>query len=144
MGAADRLARLDQMVGDSDQAGGANWAYQSLDGLVGPYTIRTTGRPVRIYFKADSYVDANTARTQWDAGTIIHLVIDGVRDDDYCAYHYFRAFTERNISRASIVCDVNYDLAPGEHTIGFEHRYLGTRSLIYGGKRSKVLIEEIY
>ena len=141
-----KLLVVDYLRANSDiYPGGTAWQYASLDGKAGPFTITTNGGPVRIYFKAMTYVYENgTVRTSDDAGVIIHPVIDGVREE-YCDLVYARGWGTNEDAHGPIVCDfVRTGLAPGVHTISFEHRYLGYRSILYGGRyKSIIMIEQL-
>lgn len=139
-----RLLVADRLTSTSDLYGSSSWQYQSLDGSAGPYTITTTGGNVRVYFKAMTYAyGATGVGNGEEAGLIVHPVVNGVRQD-YCDYIYTRGWGTNDDSHGPLVCDVTYALPAGEHTIGFEHRYYGYRTVLYGGwDRSAIRIEEM-
>ena len=139
-----RLLVADRLLSTSEIDGTSSWQYQSLDGKAGPYTITTKGGNVRVYFKAMTYLYGTTSvGGAQDAGLIVHPVIDGVRQE-YCDYLYVRGWGTNDNSHGPLVCDVTYDLPAGTYTIGFEHRYHGFRTVLYGGwDRSAIRIEEL-
>ncbi|MFT6821321.1 MAG: hypothetical protein ACJATT_005151 [Myxococcota bacterium] len=136
-----RLLVADRLRSDSNRAGSSAWQYYTLPQS---YTIQTNGGNVRVYFKAMTYLHATTGvGSAQQAGLIIHPIIDGVRQD-YCDYLYVRGWGTNDDLHGPVVCDTTFELSAGEHTIGFEHRYYGFRSQLYGGpRRSTILIEEL-
>ena len=130
------------MLSNSDIYGTSSWQYQSLDGKAGPYTI--TGNPVHIYMKVLSFLHANPI-VSTNAGLLIYPVVDGTRLD-YCTYNSVNERGDRAFNtHKSMVCDFTIDLPAGTHTIGFEHRYIGYRIILYGNRMtSRILIEEMF
>eukprot|EP00049_Salpingoeca_infusionum_P009367 m.156127 g.156127 ORF g.156127 m.156127 type:complete len:903 (+) comp14314_c0_seq1:75-2783(+) len=131
---------------DSQRRVCGGWGYYTIDSLfnqAGPWTVRSTTGRIRIYFKAMTYVYANSGCRN-DAGAKVGIFINGARQD-YCDYSYLRRWYNHDNQHDFVVCDVTYSVPKGSDVrISLEHIALGQSSYLYGNAdRSHLLIEDM-
>lgn len=133
---------VDYMRADDDRIGATgtvDFTYYSLDGKAGPFKFYSTGKPLHLYFEFMNYLQADPSGTTAYTTLAMWPVIDGVRQS-YCGEQFQRTQDRHDTQ----VCDATFSVAPGEHTISFDHGKIGYRTIVYSDNlRSRIVIDEI-
>jgi hypothetical protein len=111
-------------------------------GTAGPYTVETSGNPLRVHLHGSIRMGANS--DDGDRGMVeVFTVIDGVREEEPCAHVELRTVNANIWDTRTIVCDGFVSLEDGEHTIGFDLGYQGIGPGWGWRRTSLVFVEEI-
>ena len=111
-------------------------------GQAGPYTVDTSGDPVRIHLHSSVSIAATSEPGQ-DHGIVQMLLeIDGAIEPLPCAHIELRSNTANILDRRTLLCDTARDLSAGTHVIGFHLRYQGRSPSLGPPSTSSVYIQE--